>query len=166
MRKTMLLFLLTGLFILPSCQRTEKPGSAQQVQRDPSIPQIQRIAIRGSEQADSLIDAGVDVLVVEADHVIARISTDALTGISQAGLQVSPASEDDLIRRLISVAITDRGQATTIASTGVDIWEVKEDAVLAQAFDKYIRELRNQGFEVTVVEKNILDTVEKQAAKK
>jgi hypothetical protein len=48
-----------------------------------------------------------------------------------------------------------------IADLGVDIWEVQENVVVAQAYDKHIRQLQEIGLEVEVVADNSQTTVEK-----
>jgi hypothetical protein len=49
-----------------------------------------------------------------------------------------------------------------LSSVGIDIWEVKGDTILAQAYDKYIRQIKAKGYTVEIVESNIQNLVKKQ----
>ncbi|MFQ5651125.1 MAG: hypothetical protein ACE5IY_14385 [bacterium] len=157
--------LLTFIFctVLVSCQGSgEKSVSREPQERDPNVPQMQKIAISSRTEADSLITAGVDVIVVERDYVVARLRQEEVATLRAGGLRAELATESDLVQRLVKVAITDRAQATEMASLGVDIWEVAGDTVVAQAYDKYIRQLEERGLFVKVVEENILNLVKKE----
>lgn len=147
------------------CQNNsgEQQGSEKAVKY--AGPQLKKIAIQAKAQADSLIEAGVDVIVVEEDYVVARLDEANEEQVQSMNLQAVPIKESDLVQRLVKIVIKDRLDSTELLEMGVDIWEVKGDTVIAQVFDKHIRLAEGKGYEVEVLERNVLDTV-KQTSKK
>ncbi len=128
-----------------------------------SGPQLVRIPVSSSAGADSLRARGLEVVVVERDFVVARVGAAQARQVQELALQMQPVTEDDLIQRLIRVVTGEQPDLNELAGSGIDIWEVKEDTVLAQAFDKHILQLRAQGFTVEIVEDNVLNLVKEQS---
>jgi len=162
MSKTPYLFL--ALFLLAACE--VPPQEKKQQTRDLSKPQMMRIALQRPEQADSLIQAGVDVIVVEHDYVIARIPNDMRSNLSAAHLPATYAAESDLTQRLVRIAAHSKDDLTKFSELGLDIWESEGDTVLARAFDKQLRQLTELGFSVQIVARDALEFVRKQSAAK
>lgn len=122
-------------------------------------PQLKKISIQSNEQAASLINAGLDVIVVENDYVVARLDQANEDQVRAMNFQTEPIKESDLVQRLAKIVIKDRLDSTVLLEMGVDIWEVKGDTVVAQVFDKQIRLAEERGYHVEIVERNVLDTV-------
>ena len=122
-------------------------------------PQLKKIIIHGKEQADTLIEAGLDVIVVENNYVVVRLDEANEGKVRAMNLQTEPIQESDLVQRLVKIVIQDRLDTTTLLEMGVDIWEVKGDTVVAQVFDKHIRLAEEQGYRIEIVERNVLNTV-------
>lgn len=159
--------LVAAIFLGVGCRGAGEQNEPQQVQQlDPNVPHLHKIPISSPEVADSLIAAGVEVVVVEDAYVVARLEQSKLASLKSEGFESQIASESDLVRRLVRVPVADDSVVSEMASMGFDIWEVREDSVLAQGYDNYIRQLRQQGYAVEIVEENILDLVEKQSAEK
>ena len=141
------------------CQNNsgEQSGSEMAVQSDG--PQLKKITIQSKQQADSLLAAGIDVIVVEDDYVVARLDEANEEQVQSMHLQTKPIEESDLVQRLVKIVIKDRLDSTALLEMGVDIWEIKGDTVIAQVFDKHIRLAQEKGYPVEIVERNVLDTV-------
>jgi len=141
------------------CQNNsgEQSGSEMAVQYHG--PQLKKISIQTKEQADNLIEAGFDVIVVEDDYVVVRLEAANEEQVLSMNLQIEPIQESDLVQRLVKIVIQDRLDSTALLEMGVDIWQVKGDTVVAQVFDKHIRLAQEKGYTVEIVERNVLDTV-------
>lgn len=157
----MRLFIFFVLIMLWSCQGA---GEKQTSQAE-KLPHLEKIPITSKAQADSLIQAGVDVIVVEDHYVIARINPADLSILAKQDLKMEPFKEDELVQRLVNIPVTDKSQVTELAGLGMDIWQVRADTVVAQVFDSQIRAARAKGFQVTVVEQNVMNTVKKKDEK-
>ncbi len=149
--------------MLTACQRPEQKHSATQA-RDPNLPQMKKIEIERPEQADSLIQAGVDVIVVEGTYVIARVAQTDIAALEDSQLNSVDAEESDFVQRLIKISGHNREHLTEFAEMGLDIWEVQADTVLAQAFDKHISQLRQNGLSVKIIARDIRNYAKKLAA--
>jgi hypothetical protein len=165
-QKISFLFLFIMWFTI-ACQSSTgeqgKSGSSQQLQSD--VPQMRKIPISAKAEADSLIQLGIDVIVVEDAYVVARLNQSDVAKIQSANLKTEPIQETDLIQRLVKIPVNDRSKVSELADLGMDIWEVKEDTVIAQVFDKHIREAEAKGFKVEIVARNVLDVVKKESEK-
>ncbi len=128
-------------------------------------PQLKKISIQSTEQAAALINAGLDVIVVENDYVVARLDEANEEQVQAMNLQTEPIQESDLVQRLVKIVIKDRLDSTELLDMGVDIWDIKDKTVTAQVFDKHIRLAEEKGYSVEIIERNFLDTV-KQTSKK
>ena len=123
--------------------------------------QLVKIPIKDPAVADSLINSGMDVVVVEENYVIARLSSQDAVKVQTMSLKMETFREEELVQRLVKVVMKQKSDLQELSNTGIDIWEVKGDTVLAQAFDKYIRQIQEKGYPVEIVEKNVLNVVEK-----
>jgi hypothetical protein len=123
--------------------------------------QFVKIELSQPGAIDSLLAKGVDVLVAADDYAIIRTDANSISTLSAAGVKTYAASEGDFIQRLVHISISEKNDVQKIADLGVDIWEVQENVVVAQAYDKHIRQLQEIGLEVEVVADNSQTTVEK-----
>lgn len=147
-KKSMLGAVLFAALIL-GC---EKPATTIQ---EAGVPHLRKINLTDNVDADSLSRLGLEVIVVEDNYVIARVGGEGIAAVQNLNLQSDIASETDLIQRLVEVIITKKEDISDLSNVGIDIWEVRGDTVLAQAFDKYIMEIENKGYSIKIVEKNI-----------
>jgi arginyl-tRNA synthetase len=156
------IYLLIPLIFLAGfgCQ-DQSEQTAQTVSKEffNSGPQLVKIPIKDSAVSDSLISYGMDVVVVEEDYIIARLSGQDAVRVQKMSLKMETFKEEELVQRLIKVVMKKKSDLQELSNTGIDIWEVKEDTVLAQAYDKYIRQIQEKGYAVEIVEKNILNVV-------
>ncbi|MFQ5769737.1 MAG: hypothetical protein ACE5HX_04320 [bacterium] len=165
MKIKFLLVLLLAPAFLAGCQENskkqigEKPSQAMKYDK----PQIRKIPIQNKAQVDSLLRLGIDIIVVEDSYVAARIMPDDSSKIKTASLKTEPIQEQELIQRLVRIPIKEKSQVSELANLGMDIWEAKEDTVVAQVFDNQIRDAEAKGFTVVIVARNVLDTVKKKS---
>lgn len=151
---------LSVVLLMTACQ-----GGTSEQQTLSEGPQLRKITISSPADVDSLISRGVEVIVIEDDFVVARTDSQQEITVQGLNLQSAPASQEDLTRRLVRIVITGRADATALSEIGMDIWEVRGDTVVGQAFDGYIREIRAMGLPVEIVRKDISELVESRAQK-
>ncbi len=155
MEWTRILIILTvGL----GCQRSpEQESEAVSLQSFESGPRLVKISVRDVAVADSLIKAGVDIIVVEPDYVIARLGSAQASRVQAMSLAMTTFREEELVQRLIRVVVGQRSALNELSDLGVDIWEVRGDTVIAQSYDKHIREIRAKGHQVEILEQDVRD---------
>lgn len=160
-----LYLLIIGLIIACQSSTGEQAESRISQEIKSTMTQIKKIPINNKAEADSLIKLGIDVIVVEDNYVAARIQQGDLAKIQTTNYKTEPIREEELIQRLVKIPVEDNSKVTTLANLGMDIWEVKKDTVIAQVFDKQIREAEVKGFTVEIIARNVLDLVKKKKAK-
>ncbi|RMF69786.1 MAG: hypothetical protein D6743_01320 [Calditrichaeota bacterium] len=144
--------------VLLACQG--KPG--EQPAQTAAGPSLQKIAIHDRAEADSLLKAGFDLLVIEDTYVVARVEPAEHTKIASMNLKATRAEESDLIQRLVKIPLDETHGVQPLVDLGMDVWQVKQDTVIAQAYDKYIREATEKGYQVLVVAKNVQEVAAKK----
>ena len=147
-----------GLGCQSNTQQIPQTVSLQYFQ---SGPQLVKIPVKDASVADSLIALGMDVVVVENDYVIARLGGQEASTVQSLSLKMETFEPEELVQRLIRVVMKQRSDLRELSDTGIDIWEVKGDTVIAQAFDKYIRQIQAKGYAVEILEQNIQNMVKK-----
>ena len=133
---------LTGALLLFICGCAEQPKETSQkitMEAFQAGPQLVKIPITGKEEAEKILATGVDVVVIEDSYLIVRISGEEAKAMDAMQTTMQPVQEKDLVQRLIRVYMNDPSDLQQIGDTGIDVWEVKGDTVVAQAYDKYIR---------------------------
>lgn len=157
------LLILLNIFVMfnISCKKQESTLPQSHEVKGMQTAQLKKIPITDPSLVDNLLSQGLDVIVVEKDYVVIRISPEKAQVLDRLQLQAEPIQEQDLVQRLVKIPISTQQQVNELANLGMDIWEVKKDTVVAQAFDKYIREAEKLGFKVEVVKRNALDIVKK-----
>ena len=162
MAKIHLPILLIFLIVL-GCQNQPQPATqAVSLEIFNTGPQLVKIPIKNTAAADSLIHRGMDVIVVEENYVIAKLDRQQATTVQTMSLPMETFTPEELVQRLIRIVMKDTVGLQQLGDIGIDIWEVKGDTVVAQAFDKYIRQIQTRGFEVEIVEKNIQNLTHKK----
>jgi len=129
-----------------------------------SGPQLVKIPLKDSAITDSLIHLGMDVIVIEKDYIIARLENQDVARVQTMSLNMETFTEEELVQRLITVVMKEKSDLRELSDIGIDIWQVRGDTVVAQAYDKYIRQIQEKGYSVEIVENNILDIVKKESA--
>ena len=124
-------------------------------------PKLVKIGLAKPADADSLLAQGMDLIVIEPDYVIARLNTQDAQQVSAMSMQMETFDEKELVQRLVKVVMNERADLAELGSTGIDIWEVRGDTVIAQAYDKYIRQIEQQGYRLEIIEKDIRNLVQK-----
>lgn len=130
------------IFILLACG-TKKPEPA-------GTQALQKVEIKTADDVEKLKAAGAEIVVQEKDYVIIR--TDSMLSVQSISGQ--PVEEADFVQRLIMVVATDSGDLQKIVDTGIDLWHVKNDTVIARAFDLYIEKLNSMGFDVRILDED------------
>lgn len=161
MRLVTIFIIGLALLIVACQQKSEQPKQALSLQVFQSGPQLVKIAISDPAAADSLIQAGVEVIVQEDKWVIARINAEQAGAMQEGGKQMQSAEESDLRQRLVQIILTQPSDLQEVGDTGIDIWEVKGDTVIAQAFDIYLRRLEAMGYPVLILQNDIHDVMKK-----
>ena len=149
------------VFLLGCQSQTEQTVQTVSQEYFNSGPQLVKISILNAAVADSLIRQGLDVIVIEDDYIIARIDSSESNLVQSMSLNMQTFKEKELLQRLIKIVINEQSDLQDLNSIGIDIWEVKGDTVLAQAFDKYIRQIEAKGYTIEIVEKNIQNVLKK-----
>ncbi len=140
------------------CQNREPKGQQTLMENLKSgKAQLVKIHVNDSTQADSLREKGVEVVVVEPDYVIAKMTLGKSDVLADMHLTMTPADESDLVQRLVRIAVQNNAQVQELADLGLDLWQVKEDSVIAGAYDKYLFELDERGFKYDILKQNTMD---------
>ncbi|MFQ5638968.1 MAG: hypothetical protein ACE5IR_13370 [bacterium] len=163
-QKTVLIGMLS-MCLLSACKQSPQTEAGAEQNRLQSGPQIKKIAIQNRAQADSLINRGLDVIVIEDDYVAVRLDEDALNALGAMSLNAEPIQEQDLIQRLVKIAVSSKENVNDLIALGMDIWEVREDTVIAQVYDKHILQAESKGYAVEIIERNAQAAIEKKAQK-
>lgn len=144
-------------FLMLACE-AGRSREARQSQGEPP-PKLRKIPVESREQAEQLMQNGIEVIVIEESYVIARLRNDDQNTVQSAGLQTQPFAEDELIQRLVKIPVPDRSRIQPLVDLGLDVWEIRGDTLIAQVFDKHILAARALGYEVEVAAENVLDLV-------
>ena len=126
---------------------------------------LAKIMIQNENDLNVLQNMGLEPLIIEKDYVIIRINKEKKVQIEDAGFVAVTPQEEDLVLRLIKIPVSMKSAPETISSLhtmGLDIWETREDYIIALAFDKQIKQLKNSGFSVEVLYSNSRDFVEQK----
>lgn len=163
MLKFSCIIIIAGGLCFMACQNSsgELSETAGSQKQETEGPQLQKVAIENTAQADSLINMGLDVIVVEETYVVVRVAPAEAEKISSMNLKSQTVQESELVQRLVKIAISKKEDVQVLIELGMDVWEVQADTVTAQVFDKHIRQAESKGYTVKVVAKNVLDTVKK-----
>lgn len=140
-----------------ACQNGEQAQEAES-----NVRPLRKIPIENKEVADTLRQQGLDVIVVEDNYLVVRMHKSDSAKVRSLNLEMEPIREEDLVQRLVKIPIGEKSDANDLAGFGMDIWEVREDTVVAQVFDSQIFAAREKGYEVVIVARNVLDTVKKR----
>ena len=124
--------------------------------------QFVKVAISTQKQRDSLRQSGLELIVDEVDYAIIKTSPAQISIFSDLKLQTFSPQETDFVQRLVNISIDSKETLQKIADMGVDIWEVKNDTVLAQVYDTHIKQLEASGMSVSILEENSKNVVKKQ----
>ncbi len=132
-----MVFFFLGLYVIPA-----QHAKAQR---------LQKIRYNSQEEIKQLREVGAEIIVQEDDYVIVRypnnmpISSDV----------TEPIKEEDLVQRLVHIHLKDTNDIQKVVNMGVDVWKMKDGIVIASALDFYIEKLREAGFTVEVIAKNV-----------
>ncbi len=129
-------------------------------------PKLVKISITEPQQVEQLLRDSIEVIVVEPDYVIARIDQSGAAAVQNRALSMVPARESELVQRLVQVVVAGPADVQTVVDMGIDTWEIRGDTVLARAYDRHIRQIRERGFTVTILEPNAANVLKKLPAEK
>jgi hypothetical protein len=156
----MLAFYLFGCQAQP--QEEPTPITAESFQTG---PQLVKIKLDSPETLHNLEAQNVEIIVREEDYVIARLDLTTFSEIQNLSLSIQKPADSDLVQRLIAVVVSDSTQVAEVNNSGVDIWEMRGDSVIAQAFDKQIDDIKAMGLQVAILEDDIQNLVKKISQK-
>lgn len=108
---------------------------------------LQKIYYQSEADLAQLRAAGAEIVVQQPDYVVVRLDSAART----LAMPLQPITEQDLVQRLIRVLLVDSTSLQRVVNTGVDLWEVRGDTLIARAYDLYIEKLRAAGFSVEII---------------
>jgi hypothetical protein len=155
MRKFFLLFIFT-LFALFYC--TDKTvTSTKKVSAEffTSGPQLVKIPVNENTNIDSLINTGMEIIVVEKNYIIARLDQSEAENMESMSINMETFQESELVQRLIRIIVNQKSDIENLNNIDIDIWEVKGDTVIAQAFDIHIRQIEKLNYDVAIIESDI-----------
>ncbi len=130
-----------------------------------SGPQLVKIMLDGPDVMQNLEAQNIEIIVQEENYVIARLDMAVFGELQTMSLTIKKPEESDLVQRLIAVVISDKSQVTEVNNLGINIWEMRGDSVIAQAFDNQISDIETLGLPVTILENNIQNVVQKLGQK-
>ena len=129
---------------------------------DDAKERIVKITSPSGQNLRGLLDMGLEVIVIEETYFAARVTPEQETQIKQAGFHISPIKEKELIQRLIKVPILGKNDSMLLSEVGLDIWEVREDHVIGQAFDKDIKSIKDLGYSVEILDRDSRESLKKK----
>ncbi|MDZ7362469.1 MAG: hypothetical protein ONB46_17365 [candidate division KSB1 bacterium] len=133
-----------GMVVLTACHQ-------QQPATTPAAVGLRKISATDSQNVTRLRQGGVKILVQQQDYLIVYSDSAAMQALVT---NAQPATEKDLVQRLVRIHFTDKTQLQKIADLGVDIWEVEGDSVTARAYDLYLEQLKQDGFSYRILKTN------------
>ena len=133
-------FLLLACLIFVFCRSEQQPQQAQS-------GGLQKVYYKNPDEIQNLRNAGAEIIVQEADYVV--IKTDKM--LQTHGLKLEAIQETDLVQRLIKIQVKDSTDRQIVVNSGVDLWEMKDNFVIARAYDIYIEQLRKAGLIVEII---------------
>ncbi len=110
---------------------------------------LKKIHYRTPEELQKLRAAGAEIIVQQADYVVVRVDSTAVSALS--GVPAEAIQESDLVQRLVHFKIDSSHSLQQIVDAGVDFWEVAGDTAIARAYDIQLEKLRQAGFEFRVL---------------
>ncbi len=153
--------LLLLLVFIACGQKQEKAGRPVSMEAFSSGPKLVKIPVTDPARIDSLISKGFEVIVAETGYAVVRLDSEGAQAVNAMSLNMQAVQETELVQRLIRVVMSDPADLQNIGNTGVDIWEVKGDTVIAQAYDIYIRKIKAAGFPVEIIEQDVRNLTQK-----
>jgi len=152
MFKTLLFILLTFLMLINCKQKSVQKVDAEYFAGGPKLV---KIPVAENTNIDSLINSGMEIIVIEKDYFIARLDQDDAANMQALALNMETFQESELVQRLIRIIVKNDSDFYDLNNSGIDIWETKGDTVIAQAFDIQIRQIERLNYTVEIIEKNI-----------
>jgi hypothetical protein len=135
------LMIILGMVVLTACHQ-------QQPATTPAAVGLRKISAADSQTVARLRQSGVKILVQQADYLIVYSDSAAMQALA---INAQPATEKDLVQRLVRIHFTDKTQLQKIADLGVDVWEVEGDTVTARVYDLYLEQLKQDGFSYRIL---------------
>ncbi|MDZ7332814.1 MAG: hypothetical protein ONB31_12620 [candidate division KSB1 bacterium] len=132
--------LMLVCLILAYCQSNQQPRQAPE-------QGLQKVYYKNPEEIQRLRSAGAEIIVQEPNYVVIR--TDKR--VQNFGFKPQPIQETDLVQRLVEILLKDSSDLQTVVNSGIDLWQVAGDTVIARAYDIYIERLREAGFVVHII---------------
>lgn len=133
------------VFICLGCTSQKTPP-----QQPAASSSLKKIMISSEQQLVQLEATGAEIIVREPDYAVVR--ADSLPPSLTLSLQ--PLRESDLVQRLIRMRLADRNDLQQVVDTGLDLWEVQGDTVIARAFDIHIKQLEAMGYTIEILARN------------
>jgi hypothetical protein len=131
-----ILLVFAGAIMLSACRQPQPSAT-------PPASGLRKISAADSQTLERLRQSGVKILVQQPDYLI--VYSDSAQ-IQALGPQAKPATEQDLVQRLVRIHFADKTQLQKIADLGVDVWEVQGDSVTARVYDLHLEQLKQDGF--------------------
>ncbi len=135
--------LIIACVILAFCQSKQQPHQA-------AGPMLQKVYYKSPAEIQRLRAAGAEIIVQEPDYVVIR--TDNM--VQGLDMKSQPIQETDLVQRLVKIVLKDSSDLQAVINSGIDLWQVIGDTVIARAYDIYIERLRQAGFTIDIIAQN------------
>jgi len=135
------LVILLAMAVLTAC-RQQQPATT------PAAVGLRKISAADPQTVERLRQSGVKILVQQPDYLIVYSDSAAMQALA---MNTQPATEQDLVQRLVRIHFSDKMQLQKIADLGVDVWEVEADTVTARAYDLYLEQLKQGGFNYRIL---------------
>jgi len=113
---------------------------------------LRKVMVTSQAEIDKLRSLGLEIIVEEKNYVIIRQDSTHIKLLQDASIATTPAQESDLVQRLVRIHFTSREQLQRIVDSGIDVWEVQGDSLLARAYDYHLARLKSDSVDVRVVE--------------
>ena len=130
--------------------------------------QMLKILIQNENDIEILLNMGLEIWTIEEDYIVAKLTEDEKLKVKEK-FSVLPAEEKDTVPRLIKVIIPPRDTLDSEIQKKIpplDIWQSVKDKqgrvhIIAQAYDYEIMKLKELGFTVEILHKNLRKSLNK-----
>lgn len=111
---------------------------------------LAKVRYNNEAELQNIRDTGADLIVIQPDYVILRSNGSS----ALQSLNLETFEEQEMIQRLIRVALRDSGDVQKIVDSGADFWDVEDSSAIVRAHDYYIEKLQKMGFTISIIANN------------
>lgn len=148
MGKFLILFLAPLLVAACQQQQQQQPQPAATAT---AAGGLRKISTTDSQMVARLRESGVKILVQQPDYIIVYSDSASANQIQTLAANALPATEKDLVQRLVRIHFADKAQLQKIVDLGVDLWDEQGDSATARVYDLHLEQLKQAGFSFRIL---------------